>query len=132
MSFVPAVSDLAEVAIARLGGPAIAPPLDRRRMHDDGAQKLRLAILMGAVHDYRVPRFRAKAVAWIASDACATPFDFNLIAESFGYSPRWMRRRVLRLLRCIDEGTAGRHKRRPAGTIRRRRHPRPAREHRCG
>jgi hypothetical protein len=34
MSFVAAVSDLAEVAVARLGGPAIAPPLERCRVHD--------------------------------------------------------------------------------------------------
>jgi hypothetical protein len=113
--FLGSFGDLAETAIARIGGPAMAPQLERRRVHDDGAQKLRLAILQGAVSDYRYARYRDGALAWINSESDCWPFDFATIAISFGYDPNWMRRRVLRLLRCIDEGTERHHKRSPAG-----------------
>ena len=80
MTFVATLSDLAEVAIARLGGPAIAPPLERCPLHDDGARKLRLAILMDAVH-YTCARYRAASVDWINSESERWPFDFATIAS---------------------------------------------------
>jgi hypothetical protein len=47
--------DPIDFALAGLGGPEIPPPVERRRVDDDPCQKLRLAILQGAVHDARVP-----------------------------------------------------------------------------
>jgi hypothetical protein len=116
-------SDPTETAIARIGGPEMPAPFERRPL-DDGTRKLRLAVLMGAAHDYRSPRLRTEVLEWIQSDSDRGPFDFATIAVSFGYAPDRMRRWVLRLLAQIDSGSARQFKRRPA---RRCRQPKPAR-----
>jgi hypothetical protein len=126
--FAGAVGDLIEIAIARIAGPELPAPIARRPL-DDGTRKLRLAVLMGAAHDYRDPRLRGNVLEWINSKSERWPFDFATIAISFGYAPDRMRRWTLRLLQELDNGTARQFKRRPA---RRCRQPRPARERKRG
>jgi hypothetical protein len=126
--FLGAMGDRIEVAIARIGGPEMPAPIERRPL-DDGTRKLQLAVLVGASHDYRDPQLRAEVLEWIASTEESSPFDFASISRSFGYSADWMRRRTLRLLAELDNGTARQLKRSPAGSVRIR-HPKPPREHR--